>query len=180
MTAASNASVALQRCTRAGADEFHLWGLNQKEGTPEARSLFQSLIESHEINRIPPSEYGNARRRERLMKTLFAAAYARAARTAPAPPRVLLKLGAFHVYRGWNPVHGSGIGNYVAEFAEGQGVQSLHIRLAAVQGSGPNEPGSRFLQTLSGNLLQAGSTMFDLRPCGRTSTRLRARWIGMW
>ena len=54
--------------------------LLQKDGSPEARSLFPSLIESHEINRTPPSEYGNARRRERLMKTLFAANYARQAR----------------------------------------------------------------------------------------------------
>ena len=76
----------------------------QKDGTPEARSLFRSLIESHEINRVPPSEYRNARRRERLMKTLFASAYARASRSAPTPPRVLLKFGAFHVYRGRNPV----------------------------------------------------------------------------
>jgi hypothetical protein len=59
----------------------------QKDGNPEARSLFASLIESHEINRTPPSEYGNARRRERLMKTLFAANYARASRNAAAPHR---------------------------------------------------------------------------------------------
>jgi hypothetical protein len=138
--------------------------LLQKEGSPESQSLFKSLIESHEINRVPPSEFGNARRRERLMKTLFAAAYARAVTTAPVPPRVLLKFGAFHVYRGRNPVHGSGLGNYVAEFAEGIGAQSLHIRLTPVNGSGPVEPGSRFLRSLSSHLLQTDWTMFDLRP----------------
>ena len=114
--------------------------LLQKDGSPEARSLFGSLIESHEINRTSPAEYGNARRRERLMKTLFAANYARAARNAGTPPKVLLKFGAFHMYRGLNPVHGSGIGNYVAEFAEGQGAQSLHIRLLPVKGSQPIHP----------------------------------------
>ena len=50
--------------------------LLEKDGSAEARSLFASLIESHEINRALPTEYGNARRRERLMKTLFAANYA--------------------------------------------------------------------------------------------------------
>jgi hypothetical protein len=92
--------------------------LLQSDGSPDARTLFASLVESHEINRTPPAAYPNARRRERLMKTLFAANYARAERAAAGPPKVLLKFGAFHVYRGLNPVHGSGIGIYVAEFAE--------------------------------------------------------------
>jgi hypothetical protein len=166
------------------ADDKELAGgaaLLLKDGSPEARSLFASLVESHEINRTSPAEYGNARRRERLMKTLFAANYERAAAGAAAPPKVLLKFGAYHVYRGLNPVHGSGIGNYVAEFAEGQGAQSLHIRLAAVKGAYPihprvgeppqlrpfnleEQPGSRYLQPMFSNLLRSDWTMFDLRP----------------
>jgi len=35
--------------------------LLQKDGSGEARSLFASLVEGHEINRRPPVEYGNAR-----------------------------------------------------------------------------------------------------------------------
>ena len=94
---------------------------------------------------------------------------------------MLLKFGAYHLYRGLNPVHGSGIGNYVAEFAEGQGAQSLHIRLMPVKGSQPiypkvgqpaqlrqfnyaDQPGSRYLQPIFGNLLPSDWTMFDLRP----------------
>ena len=155
--------------------------LLQKDGSAEARSLFASLVESHEINRTSPAEYGNARRRERLMKTRFATNYARAAQTAAAPPKVLLKSGAYHVYRGLNPVHGSGIGNYVAEFAEAQGAQSLHIYLMPVKISQPihpqvgqpaqlrpfnleDEPGSRYLQPVFSNLLGKDWTMFDLRP----------------
>jgi hypothetical protein len=155
--------------------------LLQKDGSPEAQSLFRSLVESHEIHRTSPADYGNARRRERLMKTLFADNYTRAASTAAAPPKVLLKFGAYHVYRGLNPVHGSGIGNYVAEFAEGQGAQSLHIRLMAVKGSQPVhprvgqpaqlrrfnrdvEPAARYLQAMFSHLLRSDWTMFDLRP----------------
>ena len=155
--------------------------LLQKEGSREAQSLFWSLVESREINRTSPANYGNARRRERLMKTLFAANYSRAAATAASPPKVLLKFGAFHGYRGLNPVHGSGIGNYVAEFAEGQGAQSLHIQLFAVKGSQPihprvgqpaerrpfsleEQPGTRYLQPMLRNLLPSDWTMFDLRP----------------
>jgi hypothetical protein len=238
----------LQSCARAGAGEWHLWGLNQeaygagglilsrilergvgeqarqairqlvqknedasrkalqsgrifdlfmmsaddaelgraaailqKDGSAEARSLFASLIESHEIDRRPPVEYANIRRRERLMKTRFAENYTRAATAAAAPPKVLLKFGAYHVYRGWNPVHGSGIGNYVAEFAEGQRAQSLHIRLIAVKGAQPiyprvgqpaeliqfnlrDQPGSRYLEPMFANMLPQDWTMFDLRP----------------
>ncbi len=152
----------------------------QRDGSAEARSLFASLIESHEIHRISPPDYGNARRRERLMKRRFATEYARAARRATTNS-VLLKLGAFHVYRGLNPVGGHGIGNYVAEFAEGQGAQSLHIRLVAVKGSQPihprvgqpaqlrpfnieNAPRSQYLQPILSNRLQSDWTLFDLRP----------------
>jgi hypothetical protein len=155
--------------------------LLQKDGSREAQSLFASLVEGHEINRTSPAEYGNARRRERLMKTRFAADYARATSTAAAPPKVLLKFGGYHVYRGLNPVHGSGIGNYIAELAESQGAQSLHIRLMPVKGSQPihprvgqpaqlrpfnyaDQPRSRYLQPILSNLLPSDWTMFDLRP----------------
>jgi len=130
---------------------------------------------------MSPADYDNARRRERLMKTRFAAEYARAAKTAAAPPRVLLKFGAFHTYRGLNPVRGSGIGNYVAEFAESQGAQSLHVRVIAVKGSSPihprvgapavprqfnieNNPRSYYPPLLVSNRLQSEWTLFDLRP----------------
>jgi hypothetical protein len=153
----------------------------QRDGSPAARSLFASLIESHEINRVSPADYNNARRRERLMKTRLAADYAQAARTATTLPRVLLKFGAYHIYRGLNPVRGAGIGNYVAEFAEGQGAQSLHIRLMAVKGSHPihprvgqpvqlrpfnveEDPRSHYLQPMLSNRLQSDWTLFDLRP----------------
>jgi len=153
----------------------------QRVGNPEARALFASLVESHEINRLPPVEYDNARRRERLMKTHFADDYARAARSAAAPPRVLLKFGAYHIYRGLNPAKGSGIGNYVAELAEAQGVQSLHISLMPIKGRQPifprvgqppqlatftadSDPRSRYLQPILSNRLQSDWTLFDLRP----------------
>ena len=156
----------------------------QRHGSPEARSLFASLIESHEINRISPADYDNARRRERLMKTRLSTDYTQAARTAITPPRVLLKFGAYHIYRGVNPVRGTGIGNYVAEFADGQRAQSLHIRLIAVKGSQPihprvgqpaqlrsfnveDDPRSHYLQPMLSNRLQSDWTVFDLRPLRR-------------
>ena len=81
-------------------------------------------------------------------------------------------------------MHGSGIGNYVAEFAEGQGAQSLHVYLMPLKGSQPihprvgqpaqqrpfnheDEPRSRYLQSMFSNLLRSDWTMFDLRPLRR-------------
>jgi hypothetical protein len=152
--------------------------LLQKEGSPQAQSLIASLIESHEINRAWPADGG---RRDRLIKTLFAADYAEAASAETTPPKVLLKFGSFHIYRGLNPVHGSGIGNYVAEFAEGHGARSLHICVMAVRGSVHryqgfgkpaglrsfnlnDDPRSHYLQPMLDNLLALDWTMFDLRP----------------
>lgn len=152
--------------------------LLEKEGTPQTRSLFASLIQSHEINRAWPAD---SARRSRLMKTLFTADYADAARLEASPPKVLLKFGAYHIYRGLNPMHDSGIGNYVAEFAEGHGAQSLHICLMAVKASYPSfpilgrparglrlfnlqeDPRSRYLQPILGNLVESEWTLFDLR-----------------
>jgi hypothetical protein len=164
--------------------------LLQKDGSPEARSLFASLVESHQINQTAPTEYGNARRRERLMKTLFAANYAQAARAAAAPPKALLKFGAFHGYRGLNPFHGSGIGNYIAEFGEGQDARSLHILFLPATGSQPihptagqpaqlrrfdlaTDPAFRSLQPALSNLLATDWTMFDLRPLRQQSNRVQ-------
>jgi hypothetical protein len=155
--------------------------LLKQHGSPQAQALFASLIESHAINRMSPTDYDNARRRSLLMKTLFAADYAAAARTENAPPKVLLKFGAFHLYRGLNPVHGSGIGDYVAELAEGEGAQSLHIRLMPAKGTFPirarggrpaqtrafnlrDDPGSVYLEPMLANLVGSDWTVFDLRP----------------
>jgi hypothetical protein len=155
-----------------------------KDGSREAQSLFASLIESHEINRTPPVQYDNARRRERLMKTQFAANYTRAEKSEAAAPKVLLKFGALHGYRGLNPVHGSGIGNYIGELAESLGAQSLHIYVLPVKGRQPIYPrvgqpaqlapfnfadqaGWRYLQPIFGNLLPQGWTLFDLRALRR-------------
>jgi len=166
-----------QDLARAGA-------IVQRDGSPEARSLFASLVESHEINRVSPADYDNARRRERLMKTRFAAEYARALRAGAAPPRVLLKFGAYHIYRGINPVGGHGIGAFVSELAEGQGAQSLHIRVVAVKGSQPihprvgapaqlmpfnleDGPRMQYLKPLLSNRLPSDWTLFDLRPLRR-------------
>jgi hypothetical protein len=77
-------------------------------------------------------------------------------------------------------MHEGGIGNYVAELAEGQGAKSLHICLMAVKSTQTIYPGigrparqrtfnlkddprSRYLDPMLANLLEAEWTLFDLR-----------------
>ena len=127
----------LQQCARAGGKDFRLWGLIE-EG----------------IFTTPPTGQAEARRREQAMKDAFNANYEKAAQ-----PKVLLKFGAFHIYRGRNPLGGAGIGNHVAGLARAQGAQSLHIRMTPADAS----PRSRYLQPMLDNLLPTDWTMFDLR-----------------
>ena len=155
--------------------------LLQKDGSVEARTLFASLVESHEMNldaagAVRQRSPARAPDEDPLCGRLRARGKRRGG-AAEGPPEVRW----LSRYRGLNPVHGSGIGNYVAEFAEAQGAQSLHIRLMPVKGSATiyprvgqpaqqmsfnyaDQPGSRYLQPILSNLLPSDWTMFDLRP----------------
>ena len=150
----------------------------------EAQSLFASFIESHQINRVSPADPANASRRSQLMIRLFTANYSAATRTESAPaPKVLFRFGALHIYRGLNPVHGRGIGSYIADFAAQLHQHSLHIFLVAVEGSAPpfhrigqpqpppettdirNDPlFYPSLEPFVNHLYPTGYTVFDLRP----------------
>jgi hypothetical protein len=163
------------------ADLARVEAVLRKDGSAEARSLFASLVEGHEINRLSPVVPENAQRRELVMKREFMGDYAHAERQAGTHPKVLLKLGAYHVYRGLNPVGGTGIGSYIAELAEEKGAQSLHIRVLPVNGvatvrSGRdqpaqvrrfdlrNDPTAEYLRPALDHLFPTEWTMFDLRP----------------
>lgn len=170
------------------ADLANAAAVLRKDGSAEARALFASLVESHEINRLSPAVPEHARHRERVMKREFMLDYARAERQAGAPPKVMLKLGAFHVYRGVNPVGGTGIGAYIAELADQRRAQSLHIRVLPVNGVATmrssvdqpaqvrpfdltNDRSAAYLRPVLGHLLQTDWTLFDLRPLRPGVTR---------
>jgi hypothetical protein len=99
-----------------------------------ALAMLNSLIESRSIytkNMTPGQGYGSNTQRARLMKQYVASHLTH----APAQ-RMLLKAGAVHVFRGYNPL-GAGsreIGNYLAEYAEGRGQKSLHVLVLALKG----------------------------------------------
>ncbi|HJU42562.1 MAG TPA: hypothetical protein VJ691_07085 [Vicinamibacterales bacterium] len=142
----------LQQCAGAAQGELRLWGLNEEEA-----------------HRTPPS-VELIRQREQLMKTRFASEYAQLAGSG-ASPAILLKFGAFHVYRAVNPAGGFGIGNYVAGFAEKIGARSLHIQMVDTKAS----PSTRHLQSIVSYRLPADWTLFDLRPLRRDFNTLAGR-----
>lgn len=107
----------------------------EKDGTSATRSIFHGLTESRQIyleseNKSPDS---NARR-ARLMKQNFLDDYDAA--SAPRKrQRVLIKLGDWHVYKGINPLQQRDLGNFIAEFADGQNRTSLHILVLGAKGT---------------------------------------------
>ncbi|CAM2736204.1 Uncharacterised protein [Janthinobacterium lividum] len=117
--------------------EEELFALQKLLTAPEempALAMLNSLIESRSIytkNMTPGQGYGSNTQRARLMKQYVASHLTH----APAQ-RMLLKAGAVHVFRGYNPL-GAGsreIGNYLAEYAEGRGQKSLHVLVLALKG----------------------------------------------
>jgi erythromycin esterase-like protein len=155
----------------------------QREGNAPAQELWASLLESREIYQKNMTGEGAASNRQRalLMKGNFAANY-HAAPEKGALPRVLFKFGAYHMYKGINPLLNNDLGNYVAELADGQGTQSVRILILGVKGeqlrfAGFGRPAAPapvdltdekesdflFLKPMFENLLPDGDTLFDLR-----------------
>lgn len=117
--------------------EEELYALQKLLTTPEempALTMLNSLIESRSIytkNMTPGQGYSSNIQRASLMKQLVASHLT----LAPAQ-RMLLKAGAVHVFRGYNPLRAGSreIGNYMAEYAEGRGQKSLHVLVLASKG----------------------------------------------
>ena len=61
------------------------------------------------------------------MKQRFMDEYRRAETADRAPPKVILKFGHWHLYRGLGPSNLQTLGNFVSELARVSGGQSFHI-----------------------------------------------------
>ena len=102
-----------------------------QDGGDRAKALFAALRETRAIYQASQSRRGDPNgRRARLMKRTLAAHFAEAPRA-----RVLMKFGAYHLYKGYNPLGQRDVGNFVAERADGEGVQSLHIIVTGARGA---------------------------------------------
>jgi hypothetical protein len=111
--------------------------LNGRQDRDEAAAV-DAIIQSQRIYR--PFSVGGGEallaniERENLMRQLFLENYRAAERADGAPPRVMLKFGSYHMYRGATPTHVQGLGGFVTEFAHTTGGNALSI--ATVCGPG--------------------------------------------
>lgn len=95
-------------------------------GSARARAIFAELEKSREIY----LKGGNASNQDRaqLLKLNLRA-------QLPTTGKVLLKMGDWHLYRGYNPLDNRDVGNWLAEQADKEGVGSLHILTLGVRGT---------------------------------------------
>jgi hypothetical protein len=112
-----------------------------------AQELTAALIKTAEVYSL--HEGGHAyhanRERSQLLKHNFLEDYQQFRSATGKPPRVLLKFGANHLFKGFDETNINDLGNFVAEFADGLGVTSLHIEVLGIRGEvaakfGPGQP----------------------------------------
>ncbi|HTJ44901.1 MAG TPA: hypothetical protein VL463_22495 [Kofleriaceae bacterium] len=107
-------------------------------GAPHAS--FDTLLRSRAIYQGQMSSdrdgpYQSNRDRALLMKEQFFGALSSAASKDKAMPKVLVKLGAWHLYRGLNPLHSSELGNLIAEAADAHQVKAVNVLVLGVTGT---------------------------------------------
>jgi hypothetical protein len=110
--------------------------LLKKQGKPEAQKLFEAFLSSREIyqKNMSGDYYKSNRQRALLMKKNFSEPFAASSQSNGVLPKVLFKFGAYHMFRGINPLHSSDLGNLIGEAAEANQFKSVHILIAGVKG----------------------------------------------
>jgi hypothetical protein len=158
----------------------------ERAGNRRALELTATLIKTHHIYSVHESGHGYDANRERalLLKHNFLAEYQQLAGTTAKPPRVLLKFGENHLFKGFDETDLNDLGNFLTEFADGLGSTSLHIAILGIRGEdeatfGPGQvdrpvakdPAPGPLAPLYAVAYRSDWTVLDLRP-------LRPRFAG--
>ena len=106
-----------------------------KDGNAGTENLLHELTVSRTIYRLNSTGSPDSNSlRANLIKQHLIADYA-AARARTPQPRVLFKFGDDHLGKGFNVLHQRDLGNFVAELADGEGAQSLHILVLGARGT---------------------------------------------
>ncbi len=97
-------------------------------GKPRSLDLIRELEESVQIYQLwfVGEGYESNRLRAEMMKRHFMQYYGEA-KTRGEQPKVVFKFGANHLYRGLNALNVADIGNFVAELASQEDLQSFHL-----------------------------------------------------
>jgi hypothetical protein len=108
----------------------------ETDGTPGTLRLFNLLAQSRTLyqqHRVDFRASNGAR--ARLLKQNLLRRYIAAATNSNSPPRVLLKFGDTHLYKGFNELHELNLGNLLPELSAAVGgAGSLHILVLGVSG----------------------------------------------
>jgi hypothetical protein len=114
----------------------HLRDLLKKQGKPEAQRLFDAFLVSREIyqKNMSGDYYKSNRERALLMKKNFSEPFAASSQSNGVLPKVFFKFGAYHMFRGINPLHSSELGNLISEAAEANQLKSVHILIVGLKG----------------------------------------------
>ena len=110
--------------------------LLKKQGKLEAQKLFDAFLVSREIyqKNMSGDYYKSNRQRALLMKKNFSEPFAASSQSNGVLPKVFFKFGAYHMFRGINPLHSSELGNLIAEAAEANQLKSVNILIVGVKG----------------------------------------------
>lgn len=109
-----------------------------------------------------PTAYASVRERESSMKARFMEEYRRAQATGDSLPRVLLKLGHWHVFRGIYRSNVTTLGNFVDELATANGMGAFILSTYVVES--PEEWRNSGSTMESVALPDEEFTLVDLRP----------------
>ena len=125
------------------ADFAGLQSTLAKNGSVRARELAAALVKTQHIysSHVSGQRYEANRKRGLLLKHSFISDYERLSKMNGRPPRVLLKFGGNHLYKGFDETDLNDLGNFVTEFADGLGSNSLHIEVFGVRGEQEQEVG---------------------------------------
>ncbi len=162
----------------------HVRDLLKKQGKPEAQKLFDAFLVSREIyqKNMTGDYYKSNRQRALLMKKNFSEPFAASSQSDGVLPKIFFKFGAYHMFRGINPLHSSELGNLISEAAEANQFKSVHILIAGVKGeqlhfvgigkpaegapldlAGEKDSPFLFLKPLFDTQIENSWTLYDLR-----------------
>jgi hypothetical protein len=126
----------------------------------KARPYLDAIADSHRIYSLNQTD-GPLSNRERalLMKQQFTAAF-----EAAGAPRTFVRLGAYHLYKGVNPLANLDLGNTITEYADSHGRTSAHLMIVALDGDQLAFKRPGVMAPVKFDFVADNATFADLKP----------------
>jgi hypothetical protein len=148
---------ALRRGYAPAPGSFEEFAIRQLALSQEIYSYFHRT-EGEPVGRL------NNYVREENMKSLFMDEYRNAQRKGDALPKVVLKFGQWHLYRGLGPGGVFTLGNFLTEFAKSNEMKSLHVHFLVFNPGDKLEKDSEWMAPFLESADPKQWTLIDLRP----------------